>query len=89
MRPEAAEPTLLDLPPAAAMPRWRKPALIGLWIAAAIALIGALPGAVLDVARQAFRLASARPFSLSEIAVMFLVLAVVTWTAAAYALRRE
>ena len=77
------------LPAPAAMPRWRKPALVALWVAAALALLGALPGAALDVAREAFRLASARPFSLSEIAVVIVALACVTWAAAAFALRRE
>ena len=77
------------LPAAAAMPRWRKPALVALWVAAALALLGALPGAVLDVAREAFRLASARPFSLSEVGVILVALACITWAAAAFALRRE
>jgi hypothetical protein len=77
------------LPAPAAMPRWRKPALVALWIVAALALLAALPGAALDVAREAFRLASARPFSLSEVAVVIVALACVTWVAAAFALRRE
>jgi hypothetical protein len=77
------------LPAPAAMPRWRKPALAVLWVAATVALLWALPGAALDVAREAFRLASARPFALSEVAVVLVVLAAATWAAAAFALRRD
>ena len=77
------------LPAAAAMPRWRKPALAVLWVAAAVALLWALPGTALDVAREAFRLASARPFSLSGVATLLVTLALATWAATAFALRRD
>ena len=77
------------LPEPAVLPRWRKPALTGLWIVAALALAWALPGAALDVAREGFRLASAHPISLSGIAVVLVTLAVATWGATAFALRRD
>ena len=80
---------MATLPSNAALPRWRKPALTALWATAGLALAAALPGAFLDVAREAFRLLAARPFSLSELAVVMALLGAATWTGAAVALRRD
>ena len=77
------------LPANAALPRWRKPALTALWATAGLGLAAALPGTFLDVAREAFRLLAARPFSLSELAVVMALLGAATWTGAAVALRRD
>ena len=77
------------LPPAAALPRWRKPAVAGLWAAAGLGLAFALPGAALDVSREAFRLFAAQPISLSAVAAALVAFGVATWTGAAWALRRD
>lgn len=77
------------LPRAGALPAWRRPALIALWAIAAIGLSLALPGTAVDVAREAFRLFAARPFSLSTIGLVVCAAGLATWTAAAIALRRD
>ena len=74
--------------PVAALPSWRKPALGALWAAAAIGLAFALPGAATDVAREAFRLFAAKPFSLSEIGAVLAVAGAGMWASAYYAWRR-
>jgi hypothetical protein len=81
--------TMSALPPPAALPRWRKPALTGLWATAGLGLAFVLPGTALDVAREAFRLLAGRSFSLSELAVVLALLGVATWTGTAVALRRD
>jgi len=75
--------------PVAAVPNWRKPVVTGMWAIAGIAFAYALPGAVHDVAREAFVLLSAKPFSLSAIGAMVGALAIVTYGGAALALRRD
>jgi len=75
--------------PVAAEPGWRRPALVALWSAAAIATASALPGAALEVGREAFRLLAAQPVSLPQIAAVLAVLGTVTWSAAAWALRSD
>ena len=77
------------LPPPAAMPRWRKPAVTALWAVAGLGGALALPGAALDVSREAFRLLAAQPFTLSGLAAALVALGVVTWTGTAWALRRD
>jgi hypothetical protein len=77
------------LPASVAVPRWRKPALVALWSAAALGTAAALPGVALDVGREAFRLLAAQPVSLPQIAVALAAIGVVTWSAAAWALRSD
>ena len=77
------------LPAAASLPRWRKPAVTALWATAGLGLAFALPGAALDVSREAFRLFAAQPISLSGLAAALVALGVVTWTGTAWALRRD
>ena len=77
------------LPPAAALPRWRKPAVTALWATAGLGLAFALPGAALDVSREAFRLLAAQPISLSAVAAALVAFGVATWTGAAWVLRRD
>jgi len=77
------------LPPAALVPRWRKPAVTALWATAGLGIAFALPGAALDVSREAFRLLAAQPFTLSGVAAALVALGVVTWTGTAWALRRD
>jgi hypothetical protein len=78
-----------ELPAPAALPRWRKPALAGLWTLAGVGIASALPGTMLDVAREMFRLLAARPFALSEIAAVLLVVGVATGMGTAMALRKD
>jgi hypothetical protein len=75
------------LPTPMTLPAWRRPVIAGLWGAAAVALAVALPGAALDIARETFRLVAANPVSLSGIAAAVACAGLLTWTAAAYAVR--
>jgi hypothetical protein len=72
-----------------ALPAWRRPALVVLWALAAIGLALSLPDATLDVARQGYRLFTAIPVSVPQLAVAMVAAAVVMWTLAGYTLRRE
>jgi len=77
------------LPAPIAVPRWRKPALVALWGAAAIGTATALPGVALDAGREAFRLLAAQPVSLPQIVAVLAAIGAVTWSAAAWALRSD
>ena len=75
--------------PLAAAPRWRKPAVVSMWAAAATGAALALPGIAIDVGREAFRLLAAQPVSLPQIGVALALFGLATWSAAAYALRSD
>ena len=75
------------LPIPIALPTWRKPVVLALWAVALAGVSLALPGAVLDIAREAYKLLGAHPVSLSGMAGAFLCAGALTWSAAAYALR--
>ena len=75
--------------PESAVPAWRKPAVLGLWTLAAAGSAVALPGVAIDVGREAFKLLAAQPVSLPQIAAAVVVIALGTWSAAAYALRQD
>jgi hypothetical protein len=77
------------LPAADALPAWRQPAVIALWLVAAALLAITLPGTAQEVAREAFKLFAARPFSLSTVALVLAAMGIATWTGAAMALRRD
>jgi len=77
------------LPAADAMPAWRRPAVVALWLVAAALLALNLPGTAIEVARGAFKLFAGQPFSLSTLALALAALGVATWTGAAVALRRD
>ena len=77
------------LPVAGALPAWRRPAVAALWLCAAALLTAMLPDATQEVARGAFRLFAARPFSLSTIALALVAVGVATSMFAAIALRRD
>lgn len=77
------------LPAAGALPAWRRPFVMLLWAVAGVLLAVSLPGLAHDVARTAYTLFSARPFSLSTLGFMVVAIGVATWTAAAVALRRD
>jgi len=74
-------------PTAAALPAWRKPAVAVLWGAAAAGLALAMPGALLDVAREGYRLLATQPVSLSGLAATAVAMLALTGAAAAYTLR--
>jgi len=75
------------LPAPFALPAWRRPAVLALWGVAAAGIAMAVPGAVLDVGREAYRLLAAQPVSLSGIAGAAVAMIALTSAAAAYALR--
>ena len=77
-----------SLPAPIAAPAWRKPAVTALWGIAAVGLALALPSAAMDVAREAFKVFSAKPFALSEIAAVLAVVGLGTWSTAYYTWRR-
>ena len=75
------------VPAPAALPAWRKPAVAVLWGVGIVGLAVAMPGAMLDVGREAYRLLAAQPVSLSGIAGAAAAMIGLTWVAAAYTLR--
>ncbi|HEY7788103.1 MAG TPA: hypothetical protein VIF33_06205 [Casimicrobiaceae bacterium] len=77
------------LPVPDALPAWRQPVVVSLWLIAAAFLAATLPGTAHEVAREAFMLFTARPFSLSTIALALAAIGVATWTGAAVALRGD
>ncbi|MFO1306185.1 MAG: hypothetical protein U1F54_20865 [Burkholderiales bacterium] len=77
------------LPAPAALPRWRKPAVAALWGIAAAGVAVAAPGAVVDVAREAYRLLATVPVSIAGIAGAMAAIVAVTGAAAAYTLGKH
>jgi hypothetical protein len=77
-----------QLPAPATLPAWRKPAVTLLWAAAGLGLAFTLPDAALDVARQAFKLFSAKPFSLTEVFAVIAIAGAGMWTTAIFAWKR-
>ncbi|HEY2816898.1 MAG TPA: hypothetical protein VGK44_07175 [Casimicrobiaceae bacterium] len=76
------------LPAPAVLPAWHKPAVTVLWAAAGLGLAFALPSAAVDVAREAFKLFAAKPFSLSEVLAVIALAGAGTWTTAIVAWKR-
>jgi hypothetical protein len=70
-----------------ALPAWRKPVVLALWSVAAAGIAMAMPSAMLDVGREAYRLLAAQPVSLSGIAGAVVAMIAATAGAAAYSLR--
>ena len=75
------------LPRPVTAPAWRKPVVIALWGVAAAGCAVALPSAMLEVAREAYRFLVAQPVSLSGIAGAAVAMVGLTGAAAAYSLR--
>jgi hypothetical protein len=75
------------LPAPVTAPAWRKPVVAALWGVAAVGCAVAMPSAMLEVAREAYRLLVAQPVSLSGIAGAAAAIVGLTWAAAAYSLR--
>ena len=76
-----------SLPAPAALPKWRKPAVAVLWGVAAAGIAVAAPGAMIDVAREAYRLLATVPVSITGIAAAMAAIVAATGAAAAYTLR--
>ncbi len=76
-------------PPAAALPPWRRRAVVALWAAAGIGVAFVLPGAFIDVAREAFRLLGGHVVSVSGLAGAIAAGTAMTWAATAYVLRSD
>ena len=83
-----AAKVMQQLPAPATLPAWRKPAATLLWAAVGLGLAFTLPGAALDVAREAFKLFAAKPFSLSEVLAVVAIAGAGMWTTAIVAWRR-
>ena len=79
---------MAGLPAPASLPAWRKPAITALWAAVGLGLAFTLPGAAVDVAREAFKLFAAKPFSLSEIFALLAVASAGMWTTVIVAWKR-
>ena len=77
------------LPAPVALPAWRKPVVIALWLVAGVLLASMLPQAMQDLAREAVRVIAAKPVTLSMLGMLLAGVGVVTWTGAALALRRD
>ena len=74
------------LPTSVVLPTWRKPVVATLWAVAAVALVLAMPSLFADVLREAHRLLSAQPFSLTGVGIVLAALVALTWGAAAWSL---
>ena len=77
------------LPAPLTLPAWRKPVVLALWGVAAAGIALAMPSAVLEVGREAYRLLAAQPVSLSGIAGAVVAMIALTSAAAAYTLRDQ
>ena len=75
--------------PAAALPSWRKPAVVALWTLTAVGALMAAPGAFVDVAFESLRLIARHSISVTDVASALLALGAASWAGAAYALRRD
>ena len=74
------------LPAPLTLPAWRKPVVLALWGVAAAGIALAMPSAMLEVGREAYRLLAAQPVSLSGIAGAVVAMIALTSAAAAYTL---
>jgi len=70
-----------------AVPAWRKPVVALLWGTAAAALAVAMPGTLLEVAREGYRFLATQPVSLAGLAGAAVAMFTLSGAAAAYALR--
>jgi hypothetical protein len=77
------------LPQAAALPAWRRPVIIVLWLVAAAAALVALPELFYDVFRSLVGAVVAQPLTLPRIAVLLATLGAVAWSTIVYAVRED
>ena len=80
---------LEHLPPPAALPAWRRPVVVLLWLIAAGALAAALPELFYDVFRSMVATVVAQPLTLPRIAVALTMLGAVAWSGIVYAMRED
>ncbi|MFO1317804.1 MAG: hypothetical protein U1F58_19580 [Burkholderiales bacterium] len=80
---------MAGLPAPATLPAWRRPVVVALWSVAATGIAVAMPGAVIEVAREAYRLLAAYPVSLSGMAGAAAAMLGLTAAAAAWTLRES
>jgi hypothetical protein len=77
------------LPAPVALPAWRTPVVIALWLVAGVLLASMLPQAMQDLAREAFKVVAAKPVTLSMLGTLLAAIGIVTWMGTALALRRD
>lgn len=75
------------LPAPATLPRWRRPALFGLWAAGGIGAAWAAPGAMLGVARELIRVFGGQPVAPTDVAAGIAMVAIAAFAATAVSLR--
>ena len=77
------------LPPVATAlaPAWRKPMVAVLWTLSVIGIALSLPGVTQDLVRDAYRICTAYPVSLPQLAIALGAAALVMWTVTGYAVR--
>jgi hypothetical protein len=80
---------MATLPAPAALPQWRRPAIVGMWAGAGLFGAMALPEVVLGAAREMLRLLGSQPVTLSGIAAALAAVAIATAAGTAVALRRD
>lgn len=80
---------LAHLPPPAALPAWRRPALILLWLVAAGAAVTALPNLAYDLFRSLVAAVVVVPLTLPRIVIALAVLAALAWSTIVLALRED
>jgi hypothetical protein len=77
------------LPEAAALPAWRRPAVILLWALGIGAVMFALPGVFEELFRSAMALLVGRRVGVPDVAVALFVLGGAAWSALVYAIRSD
>jgi hypothetical protein len=80
---------LANLPPPAALPRWRNPAVILLWLLATGVGVAALPNLAYDLFRSLVAAVVVVPLTLPRIVIALAVLAALAWSTIVYALRED
>jgi hypothetical protein len=78
-----------DLPAPATLPAWRKPAIAALWATAGIGVVAALPGTLLDGANALASLLATHRFSLTDVGIVILALAGMSWAGTVYTLQKD
>jgi hypothetical protein len=80
---------LAGLPQHAALPAWRRPIVVLLWLVAAAAAVVALPDLFYEVFRSLVATAVAQPLTLPRIALALTVLGAMAWSTIVFAVREE
>jgi hypothetical protein len=75
--------------PQSALPAWRRPFVVLLWMVVALAVLAALPMWFDDVFRNAAALIVGQRFRLSDLAILLTALGAVSWSALFFAARAD